>query len=39
MRASRTGVLVPVTKGVTIRGISATDIARSKVQWYDPCAL
>ena len=39
IRASRTGVLVPVTKGATMRGTIATESARSKVQWYDPCAL
>lgn len=39
IRASRTGVLVPVTNGVTTRGTSATESARSKVQWYDPCDL
>jgi hypothetical protein len=33
MRASRTGVLDPVTKGVTMRGIKATERARSNVQW------
>lgn len=33
MRASRTGVLDPVTKGVTIRGTNATERARSNVQW------
>lgn len=39
MRASRTGVLDPVTKGVTMRGINATERARSNVQWYDPWDL
>jgi len=33
------GLLDPVTKGVTTRGINATERARSKVQWYEPWAL
>jgi hypothetical protein len=33
------GVLEPVTKGVTTRGINATERARSKVQWYEPWAF
>ena len=36
MRASSTGAELPVTKGVTINGMRATESARSKVQWYEP---
>src|SRR5262245_34343336 len=39
MRASRTGVVVAVTKGVAMRGTRATESARSNVQWYEPWAL
>jgi hypothetical protein len=34
--ASVIGFKEPAAKGAIVRGIRATDMRRSKVQWYEP---